>query len=143
MTDTLTQERRSWNMSRIRGKDTNPEILLRSLLHKKGFRFRVHDKRLPGKPDIVLPRHKTVILVHGCFWHRHPGCRYAYTPKSRQKFWLKKFEGTMQRDEKQQTLLKDNGWNVIIVWECELKKDSHDVVKKISLAVLRNERHGD
>ena len=136
MIDTLTQERRSWNMSRIRGKDTKPEMLLRSLLHKKGFRFRVHDKRLPGKPDIVLPRYKTVIFVHGCFWHRHPGCRYAYTPKSRKKFWIKKFENTIQRDEKQSALLKDSGWNLIVVWECELKKDCHNVAQKVSAMIL-------
>ena len=136
MTDTLTQKRRSWNMSRIKGKDTNPELLLRSLLHKKGFRFRIHDKRLPGKPDIVLPRYRTVILVHGCFWHRHSGCRYAYTPKSRQEFWLKKFEDTIQRDNEQAALLKSNGWGIVVVWECELKKNSHDVVKKISVSIL-------
>ena len=89
MVDILTKEKRSWNMSRIKGKNTKPELLLRSLLHRNGFRFRLHDKKLPGKPDIVLPRYKTVIFVNGCFWHRHSGCKYAYTPKSRQEFCLR------------------------------------------------------
>ena len=136
MADILTQERRSWNMSRIKGKGTKPELLLRSLLHKKGFRFRIHDERLPGKPDIVLPRYRTVILVHGCFWHRHSGCHYAYTPKSRQEFWIKKFRDTVQRDKAQATLLEENGWNLIVVWECELKKDSNSVVERISSTIL-------
>lgn len=143
MVDRLTPERRSWNMSRIKGKDTKPELLLRSLLHQKGFRFRIHDKRLPGKPDIVLPRHKTVILVHGCFWHRHPNCLYASTPKSREKFWLKKFEDTIRRDKKQETKLKKEGWNLIIVWECELKKNSHDVIEKISSAIYGKQEYGN
>lgn len=136
MADTLTPERRSLVMSRIKGKDTKPELLLRSLLHKRGFRFRIHDRRLPGRPDIVLPRYRTVILVHGCFWHRHPNCKYASTPKSRQKFWLDKFEKTVQRDKKQATMLEETGWRLIVVWECELKKDSHGVVDKISSMIL-------
>ncbi|MBU1162905.1 MAG: DNA mismatch endonuclease Vsr, partial [Proteobacteria bacterium] len=85
--DIISKEKRSWNMSRIRGKDTKPEIIVRSMLHRMGYRFRLHRKDLPGKPDIVLPKYKTVIFVHGCFWHRHKGCKYAYTPKSRVKFW--------------------------------------------------------
>ncbi len=138
MVDTLTPERRSLVMSRIKGKDTKPELLLRSLLHKRGFRFRIHDKRLPGKPDIVLPRYRTVILVHGCFWHRHPNCQYASTPKSRQKFWLNKFEKTIQRDKGQAAMLEEMGWHLIVVWECELKKDSQGVINKISSAILEN-----
>lgn len=108
--DTLTKEKRSWNMSRITGRNTKPEILLRSLLHREGFRFRLHDKRFPGKPDIVLPRHRTVIFVNGCFWHRHNNCEYAYTPKSRQEFWLNKFQGTVQRDQEKQKMLAELGW---------------------------------
>ena len=121
MVDTISEERRSWNMSRIRGKDTKPELIVRSLLHKMGYRFRIHRKDLPGKPDIVLPKHKTIIFVHGCFWHRHKGCRYAYTPKSRVKFWKDKFAGTVKRDNNHQKQLKEMGWSVHVVWECETK----------------------
>src|SRR5450759_3948198 len=95
--DIISKEKRSWNMSRIRSKDTKPEKIVRSLLHRMGYRFRLHVQDLPGKPDIVLPRHKTVIFVHGCFWHRHPKCKYAYTPKSRIEFWSKKFEDNIAR----------------------------------------------
>ena len=136
MVDTLTREKRSWNMSRITGRNTKPEILLRSLLHREGFRFRLHDKRLPGKPDIVLPRHRTVIFVNGCFWHRHNNCEYAYTPKSRQEFWLNKFQGTIQRDQEKQKMLADLGWQVLVVWECELKRNSSLLVSDISLKLL-------
>lgn len=136
MVDTLTKEKRSWNMSRITGRNTKPEILLRSLLHREGFRFRLHDKRLPGKPDIVLPRHRTVIFVNGCFWHRHNNCEYAYTPKSRQEFWLNKFQGTVQRDQEKQKMLADLGWQVLVVWECELKRNSSLLVSDISSKLL-------
>ena len=132
MADTLTKEKRSWNMSRIAAENTKPEVLLRSLLHREGFRFRLHDKRLPGKPDIVLPRYRTVIFVNGCFWHRHENCKYAYTPKSRQEFWINKFEETIQRDQKKQKLLNNMGWKVLVVWECELKKDSISLISYIS-----------
>ena len=137
MADTLTKEKRSWNMSRITGRNTKPEILLRSLLHREGFRFRLHDKRFPGKPDIVLPRHRTVIFVNGCFWHRHNNCEYAYTPKSRQEFWLNKFQGTVQRDQEKQKMLADLGWQVLVVWECELKRNSSLLVSDISSKLLR------
>ena len=136
MVDTLTKEKRSWNMSRITGRNTKPEILLRSLLHRKGFRFRLHDKRLPGKPDIVLPKHRTVIFVNGCFWHRHNNCEYAYTPKSRQEFWLNKFQGTVQRDQEKQKMLADLGWQVLVVWECELKGNNSLLVSDISSKLL-------
>ena len=136
MADTLTKEKRSWNMSRIAGKNTKPEILLRSLLHRKNFRFRLHDKRLPGKPDIVLPRYRTVIFVNGCFWHRHENCKCAYTPKSRQEFWLKKFEGTVRRDREKQEMLENMGWQVIVVWECELIKKHGKIITDISSRLL-------
>jgi DNA mismatch endonuclease (patch repair protein) len=119
--DTLTKEHRSWNMSRIKSRDTNPEKTVRSLLHNLGFRFRIHRKDLPGKPDIVLPRYKTVIFVHGCFWHRHKGCKYAYTPKSRIDFWQKKFAENQQRDKRAKQKLQKLGWRVVTVWECETK----------------------
>lgn len=128
MADILTPEKRSWNMSRIKGKNTKPEVLLRSLLHQAGFRFRIHARNLPGKPDIVLPHYNTVIFVNGCFWHRHKNCKYAYNPKSRQDFWQEKFTRTVQRDrEKTEKLIKD-GWQVRTVWECELKKDPKAVI---------------
>ena len=117
--DRISRERRSWNMSRIRGKDTAPERLVRSMLHRMGYRFRLHVSSLPGKPDIVLPKHKTVIFVHGCFWHRHRGCKYAYTPKSRSGFWHKKFSDNVRRDREKQAQLRELGWRVHTVWECE------------------------
>lgn len=119
--DKLTPEKRSWNMGRIRSKDTKPEKTVRSLLHKLGYRFRIHRKDLPGKPDIVMPKFKTVIFVHGCFWHRHKGCKYAYNPKSKQEFWKKKFQDNIKRDKKKRDELERLGWKILIIWECELK----------------------
>lgn len=107
-------------MSRIRSKDTSPELSLRRALHALGLRFRVHVARLPGKPDIVLRRFKTVVLVHGCFWHRHPGCKVASTPKSNTAFWEQKFERNTARDARNAASLQALGWNVLVVWECEL-----------------------
>ena len=106
-------------MSRIRSKDTKPEIIVRSLLHSLGYRFRLHRKDLPGSPDIVLPKYRTVILVHGCFWHRHQGCKYSYSPKSRKEFWEDKFQSNVLRDELNTSSLEELGWNVVTVWECE------------------------
>lgn len=108
-------------MRRIRGKDTKPEMLVRSLLHRLGFRFHLHRADLPGKPDIVLPKHRTVIFVQGCFWHRHEGCHHASTPAASQEYWLPKFRRTVERDKRNQELLYRTGWNVIVLWECELK----------------------
>lgn len=108
-------------MSGIKGKNTKPELLLRSALHKLGFRFRIQRKDLPGKPDIVLPKYKTIIFVHGCFWHRHPGCKYAYTPKSNIEFWTNKLEGNVIRDRLTEKALEELGWRILIVWECEVK----------------------
>lgn len=119
--DHLTPERRSWNMSRITGADTKPELIVRSMLHRMGLRFRLHRRDLPGKPDIVLPKHRTVVFVHGCFWHRHPRCRFANTPKSRIDFWTKKFEGTIRRDRQKSRELRRLGWRVLTVWECETR----------------------
>lgn len=108
-------------MAAIRGRDTTPELRVRRLLHRLGYRFRLHRRDLPGSPDIVLPRFRTVIFVHGCFWHRHPGCRYATTPKTRTDFWTAKFHKNMERDARQQSDLRSAGWTVVIVWECELR----------------------
>jgi DNA mismatch endonuclease, patch repair protein len=118
--DSLTPERRSWNMSRIRGKDTRPEILVRSMLHRLGYRFRLNRKDVPGKPDIVLPKYRTAIYVHGCFWHRHANCSLAYTPKSNLDFWKKKFARNVERDAEVTAKLQAAGWKQITIWECEL-----------------------
>ena len=120
--DSISRKHRSWNMSRIKNRDTKPELIVRSLLHRKGYRFRLHRKDLPGKPDIILPRFKKVILVHGCFWHRHEGCRYAYNPKSRVNFWQNKFTRNIERDKTVQKKLFQLGWQVHVIWECETKK---------------------
>lgn len=119
--DRVSEEQRSWNMSRIRGKDTKPEKIVRSILHRLGYRFRLHRPDLPGKPDIVIPRFRTVIFVHGCFWHRHADCRFAYSPKSRTAFWESKFRQTVERDQRNQAELESKGWKVLKVWECELR----------------------
>lgn len=111
-------------MSRIRSKDTKPEMLVRRFLHKNGFRYRLHVKTLPGKPDIVLPKYKTVIFIHGCFWHGHEGCRYYVVPKTRTEWWLNKIGGNIANDNKAKAVLQDAGWNIITIWECELKKSS-------------------
>ena len=108
-------------MSRIRSSNTKPERMVRSLLHRMGYRFRLNRKDLPGTPDIVLPRHKAVVLVHGCYWHRHPDCRYAYTPKSRVEFWQAKFDANVERDKRVEAELVALGWRVFTVWECEVK----------------------
>lgn len=118
--DQISPEHRSWNMSRIKSKDTKPELLVRSWLHRNGFRFRLHVKDLPGTPDIVLPKYKTIIEVRGCYWHRHPGCKFAYTPKSNPDFWNAKFAENVKRDTLTDNALKELGWRVIIIWECEI-----------------------
>lgn len=119
--DNLTPERRSWNMSRIRSKGTMPEILVRSILHRLGFRFRLHRKDLPGSPDIVLPKHKTVLLVHGCFWHHHEGCKDGSIPKTNTVFWLEKIRKNIARDRRVISSLKLAGWRVMTIWECETR----------------------
>lgn len=121
MVDIFTPSKRSEIMSRIKGGNTKPERAVRSMLHNMGYRFRLNRKDLPGKPDIVLPRYNTVIFVHGCFWHRHAGCKYAYFPKSRAEFWHKKFESNIVRDRGVTIALENLGWQVIVVWECELR----------------------
>lgn len=121
MVDIISKERRSWNMSRIRSKNTQPEILVRSMLHRIGLRFRLYARNLPGRPDIVLSRWRRVVFVHGCFWHRHPGCRFAYTPKSRVRFWKRKFRENVVRDTIRIRKLRMQGWRVHVIWECETR----------------------
>lgn len=121
MVDSLTPEARSRNMAKIRGKDTGPELLVRRVAHALGLRFRLHRRDLPGTPDLVFPGRRIALFVHGCFWHRHPGCRFAYIPKSRIEFWQAKFEGNVARDARQQEELAAQGWTVVTIWECETR----------------------
>lgn len=123
MTDTLTPSQRSDCMSRVRGRDTRPELVVRRLVHALGYRFRLHRRDMPGSPDIVLPRFRSVILVHGCFWHRHddPDCRLARMPKSRIEFWGPKLASNQSRDERVRRALEALGWRVLVIWECEVK----------------------
>ncbi|MFC4435454.1 very short patch repair endonuclease [Cupriavidus respiraculi] len=121
MVDVVSAETRSRMMSGIRGKNTRPEMRLRSFLHKAGFRYRLHDRSLPGSPDLVLPRYRTVILVHGCFWHRHLNCRLATTPGTNVEFWQRKFSSNVERDSLAVQKLLSEEWRVIVVWECGLK----------------------
>ena len=123
MADKLSREKRSWNMSRIRGKDTEIEIKVRKYLFSQGFRFRKNVADMPGKPDIVLPKYKTVIFIHGCYWHRHTGCKNCTTLNTNREFWLKKFEKNIQNDSKHQQELEAAGWKVLILWECEIEND--------------------
>ncbi|MDN7915350.1 very short patch repair endonuclease [Burkholderia cepacia] len=117
--DKVSPEVRSRMMGRISGKDTQPELIVRRTAHALGFRFRLHRRDLPGRPDVVFPGKKTVIFVHGCFWHRHKGCKYCYTPKSNVEFWQEKFENNVGRDERVRKKLEDLGWKVAVIWECE------------------------
>lgn len=121
MVDTISADKRSHIMSLVKGKNTRPEMLVRRLVHSAGFRYRLHDAKLPGKPDLVFSRKRKVIFVHGCFWHRHEGCALARIPKSNREFWLTKLEGNKVRDEKNVRKLHDAGWETLVVWECELR----------------------
>ena len=126
MADVYAPEQRSYNMSRIRSKNTKPEELVRKFLFSQGFRYRKNDARLLGKPDIVLPKYKTVIFVNGCFWHGHEGCRYFVWPKNNAEFWKEKITGNIQRDKHNHQLLANQGWRVIEIWECQLKRSVVD-----------------
>lgn len=136
--DVHDKETRSYNMSRIKGKDTKPEEVVRKYLFSQGFRYRKNDKRLPGKPDIVLSKYKTAIFINGCFWHKHEGCRYFVWPKSNPEFWREKIEGTVERDKKKTAELVAAGWRVLIIWECELKPAVKDDTLKHLCEQLRN-----
>ena len=121
MTDVHDKKTRSFNMSQIRSANTKPEMLVRKFLHANGFRYSLHKKTLPGKPDIVLPKYKTIIFIHGCFWHGHSNCKYFAMPKTRTKWWMNKITANKANDEKAVTALRKDGWKVITVWECRLK----------------------
>lgn len=130
---------RSYNMSRIKGKNTKPEMLVRKFLFSKGFRYRLHVKNLPGKPDIVLPKYKTVIFVHGCFWHGHEGCKYYVVPKTRTEWWLNKIDTNKRNDAKSIALLNKENWKTILLWECDLKSDRIDTtLAKLILRLSAN-----
>lgn len=133
--DRVSREVRSRNMSRVRGKDTSPELKVRRLAHRLGYRFRLHRSDLPGSPDLVFPRLRKAVFVHGCFWHRHHCCRRASRPKTRVEFWAKKFEANIQRDEMALKKLRELGWDVLIVWECETKNSAS--LEKMIVAFLR------
>jgi len=126
MADVHEPEVRSYNMSQIKGKDTKPELLVRKYLHSKGFRFRLHDNRLQGKPDVVLRKYHTLIFIHGCFWHGHEGCKYFVVPKTRTSWWLHKINRNKEKDFESYTALQKEGWKIITIWECELKKDKKE-----------------
>lgn len=123
-------------MAAVKGKNTTPEIQVRQMLHRMGYRFRLHRKDLPGKPDIVLPKHHLCIFVHGCFWHQHPGCKRATIPESNREFWVTKFQGTMERDKRAEKELLEQGWRVCVIWECETKKE------EILNRIIRNQLEG-
>ena len=137
MSDKLTKEQRSWNMSRIKNRDTKIEVCVRKQLFSMGYRYRKNDKRLPGKPDIVLPKYKTVIFIHGCFWHLHPNCKNARVPKSNTDFWAEKLNNNVNNDRKNISLLEDLGWHVIVVWECELEKNFDSVIESLTHELAR------
>lgn len=126
MADVHSPAIRSYNMSRIKGKNTKQEILVRKFLFAKGFRYKVHDKRFPGKPDIVLPKYKKAIFINGCFWHGHTNCKYFVVPKTRTQWWLDKIYTNKKNDKKNNRLISQTGWEVITIWECQLKKDKID-----------------
>lgn len=134
---------RSWNMSRIKSGNTAPEIAVRSMLHRLGYRFRLHHRRLPGRPDIVLKRHRAVVFVHGCFWHRHRGCKFAFVPKSNVVFWTTKFEGNVARDKEAIRRLQRDGWRVLVIWECtvsapaRLQRDINGFFRRIESEAAR------
>lgn len=133
MADRVSAAVRSRIMRSIRGTDTAPELLVRSALHRRGFRFRIHVRGLPGRPDIVLPRYRTAILVHGCFWHRHPRCRCATVPRTRTAYWSAKFAANRRRDRRTVRALERAGWRVIVLWECEVMRDPHGAVLRAGL----------
>lgn len=139
MSDVHDKETRSYNMSRISGKDTKPEMIVRKFLHSNGFRFRLHVKDLPGKPDIVLPKYNTIIFVHGCYWHAHEGCKYFKIPKTRTEWWKNKLYSNKERDEGNIKELKEIGWKVIVIWECKLKPDIfQETLEHVILEVEEN-----
>lgn len=138
MADIFSKSKRSEIMAKISSKDTKPEILARKLLFAEGFRFRKNDKKLPGKPDIVLPKYKTAVFVHGCFWHGHQGCKKSKLPETRKEFWKKKINANIERDKKNIQLLKEAGWNVKVIWQCELEKNTQTTIESLISQLKRS-----
>ncbi|MBN2402764.1 MAG: DNA mismatch endonuclease Vsr [Spirochaetes bacterium] len=137
MTDVHNKNTRSYNMSRIRHKDTKPEIIVRKFLHSKGLRYRLHDKKLPGKPDLVLKKYNTVVQIHGCFWHRHKGCKYFVIPKTRTEWWLNKINDNINRDKENKKKLKKLGWKTFVIWECKLRGNKRaDTLNKLYKKII-------
>jgi DNA mismatch endonuclease (patch repair protein) len=133
--DVHDKKTRSYNMSRIKGKNTLPEMLVRKFLFANGYRYRLNVKTLPGKPDIVLPKYKTVIFINGCFWHGHEGCRYFVIPKTRTEWWINKISDTQKRDREAETQLTDLGWKVIVIWTCQLKKEKVQTLNQLLITI--------
>ena len=149
MVDIFSRKKRSEIMAKIRGKETKPEIIVRKFLFSKGFRFRKNVKKMPGTPDIVLPKYNTVVFIHGCFWHRHKNCKKAELPETRYEFWKKKIDGNAERDKKNVRQLKKVGWKVIVLWQCQIEKKQSDkwqksLIEKLTststLTAIRNTR---
>lgn len=138
MADVHSTEIRSFNMSQIKGKDTKPEILVRKFLFSNGIRYRLHDKKLPGKPDMVFPKYKKVVFIHGCFWHGHENCKYFVVPKTRTEWWLNKINSNKKKDTESVYALKKQGWKVITIWECELKPNTKNKKLKSILREFQN-----
>lgn len=149
MADIVSPEKRSQNMSAIRSKNTKPEMYLRKLLFAQGYRYRIADKSVPGHPDIFLRKYNTAIFVNGCFWHRHPGCKYAYTPKSRVEFWQKKFDDNVRRDSAVKAELLEHGIKLLTVWECAIRRMQRDKIEeeralaKIIFFIKSNEKNAE
>lgn len=141
--DVFSEEKRSEIMSRVRSEDTSPELRVRSTLHRLGFRFRLHRRDLPGSPDIVLPKYRTVVFVHGCFWHRHPDCKRATLPRQNREFWRKKLSRNVQRDEEAQARLKALGWRVIVLWTCELRCSNEKLSEYLSTLIKEGSNSRD
>ena len=141
MTDVHSPEIRSHNMAMIKSKDTKPEVTVRKFLFSQGFRYRKNVRKMPGSPDIVLPKYKTCIFINGCFWHKHDGCKYFVWPKSNVSFWQNKIENNVIRDKKNYELLRDEGWNVIAIWECEIKHDFDTTMKELIESITANSTH--
>lgn len=140
MADVHNKKTRSYNMSMIKGKNTKPEIIVRKFLHANGYRFRLHYEKLPGKPDIVLPKYKIAIFINGCYWHGHENCKYFKPPKTNTEWWLNKINETIERDKRKYEEIKNNNWRIKIIWECELKKTKIQQTLENLLQFLENEK---
>lgn len=139
--DIVSKEVRSRMMAAIRGSNTSPEMKVRKLLHRNGFRYRLHSRELPGKPDVVLPRYNVCIFIHGCFWHRHPGCRYATNPRTREEFWQTKFDQNVKRDLRNKTELLELGWRVFELWECGIRKPEAEMTWLLEAVPDSNQKY--